>query len=68
LNHLINFLRKRNDGYVSIEVVIIGGLIVGFGALTIDGFHQTGSKQVQNTVTTIDDKFSTPEMSRILDR
>jgi hypothetical protein len=68
LNHLINFFRKRNDGYISIEVVIIGGLVIGFGAFTIEGLHQEGTIQVNNSVKTIDEKFDSPELNTIWDR
>lgn len=68
LNHVINFLRKYNDGYISIEVVIIGGLVVGFGALTIETLHLTSSTQVKKSVDTVHEKFSSPEISSILDR
>lgn len=68
MKHLINFFRKRNEGYVSIEVVIIGGLVVGFGAFTIDSFHQSGTAQVSNSVNTIEDKFNSAELKMIWDR
>jgi Tfp pilus assembly protein PilV len=40
----INTLRK-NSGYVSIETVIVAGLIIGLGALSISSF-QTSSNGV----------------------
>lgn len=68
MKHVLNFLRKRNDGYVSIEVVIIGGLVVGLGALTIDSFHKTGTVQVNNSVNTVEEKFNSPQLKAIWDR
>jgi hypothetical protein len=35
---VMNFMRK-NSGYVSIETVIVAGLIIGLGALSISSFQ-----------------------------
>jgi hypothetical protein len=65
---LIHFFRKYCNGYVSIEVVIIGGLVVGFGAFVIDALNHTGYTQVQNSVNTMNEKFNEPGIRAILDR
>ncbi|PLS19744.1 hypothetical protein CVD28_04860 [Bacillus sp. M6-12] len=62
MNQLMNFLRKRNDGYVSIEVVIIGGLVVGAGAFAIQGLHVAGTEQVETSVSTVEDRFNSIEL------
>ena len=48
-----NILKKIKPGYVSLEVVIIGGLIVGIGAATIGLFGDSSLTQVNNSVNTI---------------
>ncbi|WCK57693.1 hypothetical protein PP175_27030 (plasmid) [Aneurinibacillus sp. Ricciae_BoGa-3] len=58
MNKFMNFLRKQNQGYVSIETIVIGGLVVGFGALLIGAFNQAGYIQVQNSVSTVGTKFN----------
>lgn len=68
MNQFISFFRKRNEGFISIQVVIVGGIIIGFGAMSIEAFHQSGSVQVANTVSTLDKEFSTPEMNEIFNR
>ncbi|WCK57689.1 hypothetical protein PP175_27010 (plasmid) [Aneurinibacillus sp. Ricciae_BoGa-3] len=43
---IVNTLRK-NSGYVSIETVIVAGLVIGLGALSISAF-QTSANGVTN--------------------
>jgi Tfp pilus assembly protein PilV len=38
MQKVLNFMRK-NSGYVSIETVIVAGLIIGLGALSISSFQ-----------------------------
>jgi F0F1-type ATP synthase membrane subunit c/vacuolar-type H+-ATPase subunit K len=38
MQKVMNFMRK-NSGYVSIETVIVAGLIIGLGALSISSFQ-----------------------------
>lgn len=57
MQNTINFLRKK-QGYVSIEMVVIGGLVVGLGAGLIGQFSQSGSTQVQNSVNVIESSFN----------
>lgn len=60
MRRAIHFLRKKNNGYISIESVIIAGLVVGLGAGTIGVLHNTGEIQVATANTTITEKLSSP--------
>ncbi|WCK57691.1 hypothetical protein PP175_27020 (plasmid) [Aneurinibacillus sp. Ricciae_BoGa-3] len=42
MQKVINSLRK-NSGYVSIETVIVAGLIIGLGALSISAFQSSAN-------------------------
>lgn len=57
LKKIVNLLRKK-QGYVSLEMVIIGGLIVGLGAGVIGNLSENGSKQVQNSVNVLENNFT----------
>lgn len=65
MEFLMNLLKKNNVGHVSIEVVVIGGLIIGFGAMTIGSFQDISVTQVNNSNSTIIDKVSSSELDKI---
>lgn len=47
---IVNALRKK-EGYISIETIIVAGLIIGLGAVSIGNF-QTSANGVVDTATT----------------
>lgn len=66
MKQTINLLRKK-AGYVSIEMVVIGGLIVGLGAGTISNFNKNSAQQVQNSVNVMQEQFTSDTFPGILD-
>ena len=52
MNKVVNFLRKR-EGYVSIETVIVAGLIIGLGALSISSFQTSANGVTSKALTQV---------------
>lgn len=60
IEHYINLL-KKNNGYIAIETIIISGMILGLGALTLGGFGDNSSSLVNvsnNTITHTNNLFN----------
>ncbi|WCK57692.1 hypothetical protein PP175_27025 (plasmid) [Aneurinibacillus sp. Ricciae_BoGa-3] len=60
MQKVMNKLRK-NGGYVSIETVIVAGLIIGLGALSISAFQQSANgvtTQALTQVHNVQDNYS----------
>lgn len=47
-------LVKERKGYVGIEVIVIAGMIIGLGLISISIFSSTSSKVTQENLTKID--------------
>jgi len=54
---------KKNSGYTSIELVVIGSLIIGFGAMSIGLFNDESVLLVNNSTQTIESKFEVAQMN-----
>jgi len=46
---------KKNEGYVSIEVIIVAGLIIGLGAFAISQFQQSADGVTQTALDQVND-------------
>lgn len=53
MNKLTNVLRKQS-GYISIETVIVAGLIIGMGAVTISKFRKSAAEIVEKAITQVE--------------
>lgn len=62
MSTLINFMRKNTKGYISINTVIIGGLIVGAGAVTIGLFQDNSLIQINNANTAVTEHLDNPNV------
>lgn len=58
----MNTYKKNNSGYTSIELVVIGSLIIGFGAMSIGLFNDESVLLVNNSTQTIESKFEVAQM------
>ena len=47
--------RKKENGYISIEVAIVGGLIIGLGVLTVNSFNRQANKVAESGIKYIAD-------------
>ncbi len=52
MERLVNTLRK-NMGYISIETVIVAGLIIGLGALSISAFQTSANGVTSKALTEV---------------
>ena len=66
MRNLVNTLRKKS-GYVSIETIIVAGLLIGLGSLSISSFQASSNKvtskaltQVENVQNNYDNITTTP--------
>ena len=66
MKKIINTLRKK-AGYVSIETIIVAGLLIGLGSLSISSFQTSSNKvtskalsQVEKVQTNYDNITVTP--------
>ena len=50
---------KKNSGYVSIETVIVAGLIIGLGAFSIASFQGSSTKVTDTALTQVENVQST---------
>lgn len=55
-------MRKNSKGYISINTVIVGGLIVGAGAVTIGLFQDNSLIQVNNANTAVTEHLDNPDV------
>lgn len=54
MQKVVNVLRKK-AGYVSIETVIVAGLIIGLGALSISSFQSSANGVTSRALKQVDD-------------
>lgn len=52
MEKMINILRKK-EGYVSIETIIVAGLVIGLGAISLGSFRTTTSGVMSDAVDTV---------------
>ena len=55
---MINQLRK-SSGYISIETVVVAGLIIGIGATTIAQFRQSANTVSSSAIEKVDNVLAT---------
>ena len=46
---------RKENGYISIEVAIVGGLIIGLGVFTVGAFNTESNKVAENGIQYIAD-------------
>ncbi|HCL4479971.1 TPA: hypothetical protein N2D99_002038 [Clostridium botulinum] len=49
---------KNSKGYVSIETIIVAGLVIGLGVFTIIAFQNKGNEVTKKAMTNIDNANS----------
>ena len=54
MQKVVNKLRK-NEGYVSIETIIVAGLIIGLGALAISAFQKSADGITTTALNRVED-------------
>lgn len=57
MDKILNFVRKQT-GYVSIEVIVVAGLIIGIGAITLSKFSTGGGNVIDRSIENIDIQIS----------
>ena len=54
MRNLVNTLRKKS-GYVSIETIIVAGLLIGLGSLSISSFQASSNKVTSKALAQVED-------------
>lgn len=54
MQKLVNTLRKKS-GYVSVEIIIVAGLLIGLGALSISSFQTSANKVTSKALQQVED-------------
>lgn len=52
MEKFINSMKKR-EGYISIETIIVAGLVIGLGAVAIGNFQSSGNEVVKKATDTV---------------